>query len=246
VKTILSGMLAGGAIVAAGSAIAADLYTKGPITAPAPSFSWTRCYAGGQIGLGAGHTWWTDSDTPGAIDGHGFGNTATTDRSGGEYGGQLGCDYQFGGWVLGLQGMMAASTIAGTNQDQFNPSWTLGDQLDWFGSVTGRFGTTIADRTLLYARGGAAWAHNRFEIESRGFNLGTPSATQVGWTLGTGIEYAFNPSWSVFVEADYYSFGNHNVGFIGNPAAGNASFHVNTTQSIATLQFGVNYHFFTR
>jgi outer membrane immunogenic protein len=253
-KKILSGMLAGASVVAVGAAHGADLsapFANAPL-APAYQFSWTGCYAGTQSGLGAGHAKWQDVDTPGDIDAFGAFNTANTDMSGSLFGGQLGCDYQggpwFGGgnWLVGLQGMLAVSTVTGTNMDQFNATWTLRDKIDRISSITGRFGTTLADRTMLYLRGGVAWAHNRMEIENSGANLGTPSMTNVGWTLSSGIEYALAPSWSVFAESSYYDFSNNNVGFIGNPIVGNAPFTVKTSQTVETLQFGVNYHFWGR
>ena len=246
----ISGMLASAAMLAAGSAGAADMsYRNGPIMPAAPAFSWSGCYAGTQSGLGAGHAKWQDVDTPGDIDGNGGGNTANTDMSGALWGGQIGCDYQGGplflggSWVLGVQGMLAGSTVTGTNQDQFNFTWALRDRIDEVGSVTGRLGTTVTDRTLLYLRGGVAWAHNKFEIENSGFQLGAPTNTAVGWTLTTGIEYALTPNWTVFAETSYYDFGNHNVGFIGNPVTGNLPFAVKTSQTLETFQFGVNYRF---
>lgn len=242
-KKHVSRMLAGAAVIAAGSASAADLspvYRKAPM-APAPSFSWSGCHIGARAGLGTGHTSWQDASTPGDIDANGFGNTANTDMSGALYGGQIGCDYQFSGpFVFGVEGMIAGTTITGTNQDQFNATWALRDQVDWLGSATGRLGYAI-DHVLLYGKGGFAWGHNKFEIENSGFNLGTPSATRLGWTLGTGVEWAFAPQWSVFLEADYYKFQGQNVSFAGNVATANAPFTVNTSQTVETFQFGVNY-----
>jgi outer membrane immunogenic protein len=252
-KKFLAGLLAGVAAVAAGSAQGADLsrpyvpYAKAPV---APIFSWTGCYIGTQSGLGAGHAKWTDVDTPGDIDGNGSFRTANTDMSGsGVFGGQLGCDYQGGpwflggNWVVGLQGQFSGSTVTGTNQDQFNAPWTLRDKIDWYGSLTGRFGTTITDQWLLYVRGGVAWAHNKLEIENSGQTLGTPSMTNVGWTLSTGIEYAITPAWSLFLETSYYNFGDKNVGFPGNVVTANGPFTVKTSQTLETIQVGVSYHF---
>jgi outer membrane immunogenic protein len=244
-RKLLPKMLAGAAIAAAGAAHAADLglYSKVP---PAPVFSWSGCYAGGQAGLGSGHATWQDSSTPGDIDGNFLGNTAHGDLTGGVVGGQVGCDYQYTGpWVVGISGMVAGSDITATNMDQFNATWTLRDRVDWFGTITGRWGYA-ADRTLLYVRGGVAWADNRFEIENSGFNLGTPSTTRVGWTLGAGLEWAFAPRLSAFLEANYYDFGNQNIAFAGNFATANAPFTVTSTQTMETFVVGVNYHFWGR
>jgi outer membrane immunogenic protein len=131
-KKVLSTMFAGAAVIAAGSAGAADLGTYNKAPAPLPVFSWSGCYVGAQAGLGAGHTKWQDVSTPGDIDGNFAGNTANTDRSGGLVGGQVGCDYQYGSaWVLGISGMSVGSDITGTNMDQFNATWTLRDR--WIG-----------------------------------------------------------------------------------------------------------------
>jgi outer membrane immunogenic protein len=156
----ITGMLASAAILAAaGSASAADMsFQNRPIMPAAPAFSWTGCYAGTQSGLGAGHAKWQDVDTAGRYRRKFRGNTANTDMSGALWGGQIGCDYQGGqwflggSWVLGVQGMLAGSTVTGTNQDQFNATWALRDRIDRVSSVTGRLGTTIADRTLVYCK----------------------------------------------------------------------------------------------
>ena len=39
---------------------------------------------------------------------------------------------------------------------------------------------------------------------------------RVGWTVGTGIEYALWNSWSVKVEYDYLDFGTRNVAINGS------------------------------
>jgi opacity protein-like surface antigen len=96
---------------------------------------------------------------------------------------------------------------------------------------------------LLYIHGGAAWSGNRLEIEARGFNLGTPLMTRLGWTAGGGIEWAFAPRLSAFLEFNYYNFGTQNVGFAGNPAVADRPFIIGSYQAIETFQVGVNYRF---
>ena len=236
-KRLLLRLIVGATIVSAGTATAADLNN-----APAPLFRWSGCYAGGAAGLGIGYTSWRDVSTPGYIDAKGAFNTANSDMSGAVFGAQTGCDYQYASsWVFGISGMAARSDIAATNQDQFNATWTFRNRVDWLATIAGRWGYAI-DRSLLYIRGGAAWDSNRLEIEARGFNLGTPLTTRLGWTAGAGIEWAFAPRLSAFLEFNYYNFGTQNIEFIGNPAA-NRPFIIGSYQTVETFQVGVNYRF---
>jgi outer membrane immunogenic protein len=235
------------ALLAGSSAFAADLGV--PMTAPIPPpvFSWTGCHLGTNGGLGTGQNQWTDTVPDGNIDGSGATRTANSTMTGGFFGGQVGCDYQFNGnWVIGVAGMVNWSDFTGTNQDQFNAPWTLSDHIDWYGSVTGRLGWTV-NTILLYARAGAAFAHNNFEIENSGVTLGTPSDVRVGWTIGTGLEWAFSPRVSVFIEGNYYGFPAATETF-NNPAAVAGGFvlppfTINVKPSFETINVGINYRF---
>jgi outer membrane immunogenic protein len=246
-KTLLLSAVAATAITAAGAAAAADIpaATRAPpALAPAPQFSWTGCYLGGHVGLGAGHTQFRDTQPDGNIDGNTMSNrTAHTDSSGGVYGGQIGCDLQTGSpWVIGLQGTFSGANISGTDQDQFNAPWTLTNTIDWYATITGRVGWAI-NNVLLYGKGGAAWVHDKLEIENSGVFLGNPQVTRLGWTIGTGVEWAFAPNWSAFVEANYYSFGDTTSTFNFVPGFINMPTTINTKQNFETFTLGVNYRF---
>ena len=94
-KLILSAAVAVSAVFGIGAASAADLAGKAmPYAAPAPVFSWTGCYVGVHAGAGVlldqGFQSQTSSD-----DRHGVGGLA---------GGQIGCNYQTGMLVLGIEG----------------------------------------------------------------------------------------------------------------------------------------------
>jgi outer membrane immunogenic protein len=39
---------------------------------------------------------------------------------------------------------------------------------------------------------------------------------RVGWTVGTGLEWAFWQNWSAKVEYDYLDFGNRNIAINGS------------------------------
>jgi outer membrane immunogenic protein len=237
------------AVMAGSSAYAADMNV--PWTAPPPTppqFSWSGCHAGFNMGLGDGHLQWQDTQPDGNIDGSTTSNrTAHTNLSGGLAGAQLGCDMQFGpGVVMGIAGSYDWSDIAGTNQDQFNAPWTLTDRMDWYATVTGRLGAVV-NHVLVFGRGGAAFAHNNFEIENSGVTLSTPSDIRTGWTLGAGLEWPFAPNWSVVLEGDYYSFGAKTETFNNATAiAGgfiNPPFTINVQPSFETVTLGINYRF---
>jgi outer membrane immunogenic protein len=194
--------------------------------------------------LGTGQTGWKDTVPDGNIDGNTATNrTARTDIAGGVAGGQLGCDTQFSGdWVAGIAGSLNWSNIASSSQDQFNAPWNLRDQVDWYGTVTGRVGASI-DHVLLYGKGGLAFAHNRFAIENSGVSLGTPSDTRVGWTVGAGLEWAFAPHLSFLLEGNYYGFAAKTVTLNNVAGFDNAPFTINVQPSFETFTFGVNYRF---
>jgi opacity protein-like surface antigen len=71
-----------------------------------------------------------------------------------------------------------------------------------------------------------------------------------GWTVGGGVEWLLNPSWSVKVEYLYYDFGlndnNWNATFcpVGGGACGSfASWRVfDHDLTVNTVKLGVNYH----
>src|SRR5262249_49784457 len=147
-----------------GAANAADIYRKAPPPAPAPVpapvFSWTGCFVGAQVGWG-----WGRKDVHARVDEISAGvfenvtdaGSSRIDTSGAVFGGQVGCDYQFGGfgkgkapgpgygggpwnWVIGVQFMGLGTDINGFGHqpfaDDFDDVVTV--KQDWLVSVTGR------------------------------------------------------------------------------------------------------------
>jgi outer membrane immunogenic protein len=254
-KTLLISVAAS-AILAANSAFAADLAPPPVYVPPPPQFSWTGCHIGANIGVATGRGTWQDTLPDGNIDAAGLtaftNRTAVTDTSGGIYGGQVGCDYQFAAspFVVGLEGTIDGANLEGTNQDAFNFTWTLRNRIDLFGTVTGRVGYAVpgASNVLLYFKGGVVFAENRFEIENSGVTLGTPSTTRTGWTVGAGVEWAFAPNWSFFVQGDYYDLGKNatetfNNFFAVENASVLAPFTINTHTTYEDIKLGVNFRF---
>ena len=269
-------LLATSVLVIAGSAQAADLaarpYTKAPI-APVP-FTWTGCYIGGHVGAGWSRTDFTDpaisTIAPGipiTTTGLVAGDRIRVDGNAGVVGGaQAGCDYQVASnWVFGIAGDITATDLRGLANDPFfagktgDPA-TLSARTDWVASVTGRVGYAW-DRFLVYGKGGAGFAHDRYSLNNftaiggqncagtlfLGFgpcnaNTGTD---RIGWVAGAGIEWAFAPNWSAFAEYDHYGFGSKRVGFQNPGFAGiiPATALIDISQNIDIVKVGINLRF---
>jgi outer membrane immunogenic protein len=241
----IAGSLAGSlaaSLATSVAASAADLSPrpiyKAPPMEPPPQFSWTGCYVGGNAGYGmASRKWNAVATTP---------TTAFVSQhtSGGGFvgGGQLGCDYQAGNWVVGIEGMVDGSTINyNTSIGNVLPGASLTDKVTSFETLTGRLGWA-ADRSLFYVKAGAAWDQTSGAINGPpGFSSESHSATNGGWVAGGGWEYAITPQWSGKIEYDYMGFGDRTINY-PLTTAGTVNF---THQNLQTIMAGLNYHFYS-
>jgi outer membrane immunogenic protein len=242
---LLASVTATAAIAAAGAANAADMRmpTKAPVLAPAPVSAWSGCYLGGHVGQANARTTWTDTAGSAALDPSLARRSVETDMSGQLYGGQLGCDVQIGGpLVFGIEGALSGTNLDDGHTNPFNSAWTLQTSHDWIAAVTGRVGLGFSN-ALIYARGGLAWADTQYQIHNAGILVGDPSKRRQGWVVGGGIEYAFTPAWSIFVEGDYYSFRATNVSFAGEAINPTPAFTISSKENIEAIKLGVNYRF---
>ena len=234
-----------GSVAIAGAAAAADLpahtYTKAPVIAP-PLYSWTGCY----IGANAGGGWDRESVTDNTID-----FDLGSYRAGGAIGGgQIGCDYQAGNWVLGAQGLFDAAAFAGSNHVVPAPtSRQSGNVLDvssktsWTATATARLGYAIDPQLLLYARGGAAWMRSGTTFAQTGMgitNTFTGAETRTGWTVGAGLEYLVAANWSVFAEYNHMDFGS---GTLNTRAADPTIFPqlIQASRTVDAVTVGLNF-----
>ena len=237
----------------AGIAQAADMPLKAP---PPPAWSWSGCYIGGTVGG------YRSSSTYNGVPTGNFESaipvltaisSGTFDQSGVIGGGELGCNWQAGIFVFGLEGDVSgwhnSSTSAVTGPDVPAP----GQLFHATTSVTSNTLTTVrprigiaANNWLFYATGGlaasnAAFSQSVFFAATRSTQAGATS-TSVGWTAGGGIEYAITPNWTVKGEYLYVSLDNqtmteNNLAF--------PSFSQSATNKLAVSigRFGVNYKF---
>lgn len=211
-------LLAGVSLFAFGiaSASAADLPRReaAPIPFMPPPYNWSGFYLGINGGGGFGN-----SDFSGPFDG-------SYNLSGGLVGGTAGYNWQFGQWVLGLEGDMDWSNIRGSATCGGGIT-TCETRNDWLGTVRGRVGYAF-DRFLPYVTGGLAVGGVKTSVAG----FGDSSDTRAGWTVGAGIEAAIAGPWTAKVEYLYVDLGN-----TGSVIGSDASFHTNIVRA------GLNYRF---
>ncbi|HEY2186025.1 MAG TPA: outer membrane beta-barrel protein [Xanthobacteraceae bacterium] len=224
-------LLGTAALVALGvPAIAADMPVRR--APPAPVFSWTGCYIGPKIGYDTGKS--KVFSPPGALTAGAVPGTVVLAPSGDitpqfnvnglSGGGEVGCQVQWGVWVLGIEGDGEAASLSGQSFDlppAFNPSFVNQTNVRWTSTLRGRLGYAW-DKWLLYVTGGAAWAG----VEETGWQAcpapgvcpgagvitasGVPSAhdrkTMFGYAVGAGTAYALGYGWSIKSEYIFMQF----------------------------------------
>ncbi|MFD2182891.1 outer membrane protein [Rhodoplanes azumiensis] len=227
----------------AGAASAADLPARMPVKAPpviAPVFSWTGCYIGGYVG-GA----WSADDstaypyTSGTANTYGYAYNADSSFIGG---GTLGCNWQPVGspFVLGLEGEVGYLSVEGSAYDPLRGTgyYASSKAGDWYGMITGRLGYSW-DRALLYVKGGVAFVdvESTYTIPGASISLSDTVAT---WTVGGGLEWAFDMNWSLKAEYMYIGLDETHAGCASTAAFGCFSQDVG---GIHTAKIGLNYRF---
>lgn len=232
---------------------AADL-PSGPLTTKAPAavlaYRWTGCYLGANVGGGSDRAAFFDA-TPPRPSGLDHGTARGTGALGG---GQFGCDYQAGNWVLGLQGMVEATSLNGTSHfvpgpaDPQSPNiLDMRVRTSSLATATARLGYAIHPQVLVYVKGGGAWMQSSVDYTITGMGAFTfpftGSDTRTGWTAGGGVEFLIAPNWSVFAEYNYLDFGSRTLTLQGYGMTAGATAPIVVNRRIDTAMFGVNYRF---
>ena len=243
---LLTSVLAAAAIVPfayAPLAQAADLPVP---AAPPPAnyyrpalYDWTGIYLGGNIGAGFmrdNATQWSGVPVSIPIVGN-----IPVNPIGALGGGQVGFNYEFAPWVVGLEGMWSGAVSMSSTSNVSAPTTgtgTLGltTNLFWIASATGRVGYAHDD-VLFYVKGGGAWESVKY-LESivGGVSLQTINDTRSGYTVGAGIEYGLTENFSAKVEYDFYDFGTQNYNF-------NLATPLSISSQVHQVLAGINYRF---
>jgi outer membrane immunogenic protein len=254
------------ACVAAAGANAADLPApvyKAPASAPA--YNWTGTYGGLNLGYGwgtaddaqlgpsgdaASRVFWNPAFIAGAAP-----SRFQLAPSGVIGGAQLGYNWQFGTWVWGLEADFQGANITDSQSistaggGAFAPgSFSSSQNLDFLGTVRGRVGYTPVDRWLIYATGGLAYGQVNYNLSfnfpgSNDFQSIATSRTDVGWTLGAGLEWALDGKWTAKAEYLYVDLGDRTFASVPGGRAANLATTLSETfeNRYSIVRVGLNY-----
>jgi opacity protein-like surface antigen len=242
-------LAAAGILAMTAAASAADFPMKAAM-APAPVYSWTGFYIGGNVGGGSSTVAFGDpcfycssgNVTKGFVTG----------------GAQIGYNYQFGNGLVGLEADVNGNNInnkffmGGDDTNALN----AGLKSDLSGTIRAR-GGLVLNNALIYVTGGAAWA----DVQQSGVEVcnsltgfcrggvatfGAPtgitangnSTTVWGAVIGAGVEYALGPNWTVGGEFLHTMYQHTSANIVnasgGNSCAGNNN--VSATNCVITSQ----------
>jgi outer membrane immunogenic protein len=242
------------------AAQAADLPVKAPV---APAYNWGGCYVGlngGGGGSGTNFTTTVDNGThliaadAALVGANGTGSANATGFLGG---GQVGCNWQTGTLVYGLEG---DADDFHSNPQFINGTNTLSDGVtaftatqslttDFFATVRPRIGIA-ADRNLAYLTGGAAFTKVNYTqsyvdaAAPAGTGSASVSKSLAGWTVGAGWEYAWTDHWTFRLEYLFASFPTTNaLGAIVDTGGGTNPLRGSADLVIQTARAGVNFKF---
>jgi outer membrane immunogenic protein len=277
-KKLLLGSVALVALGTVAPAIAADFAVPRHV-AYVGGTNWTGCHVGGDFGTAWGNSpgYTTTGQSIAPATGFVFSsgqqvtqNFGMTGFNGGFYGG---CDYQFGAWVVGVEGDWSVANKEGQGYAVPTLQNTGGTfvfaqptqyqmQERWFSTIRGRLGYAV-DKWLLYATGGVAFARIDSSAAcifstTTGQAGGTPPTpcapnsssifqtdNRTGYAVGAGIEYGLSYGWSVRSEYLYVAFPSYTTFTPGTtvPSPGIYPTYLSTKLTNNIYRFGLTYKF---
>ena len=164
-------------------------------------------------------------------------------------------------WLAGIEGDMQYSRQRGSLTDLCTGdvcnaglapldapvNVALEHKLGWFGTLRGRFGTTVVPQALAYVTAGVAAAGISISGTVSGFDdAGNPVSaafdnrlTRFGWTLGAGLEAHLIGNWTGKLEYLHMDFGSIPT-VVPN---GTVSSQFNSRITDDVVRVGINYKF---
>jgi outer membrane immunogenic protein len=239
-----------------------------PMKAPPTSvYNWTGCYSGANLGAGTSASNFGSTVDPGTYLGLADTATVSADGSGSRNaigvpaGGQLGCNWQTGTFVLGIEGdfdYFHSNPNINNNTAATGISLANGSPVTIIQSLVTNYLATVrprvgiaADRNFAYITGGVAFTSISYTetysdanpAPGPGAGAASASHSLVGWTAGAGWEYAFADHWTV--RAEYLIAGFPTTNALGTIVApgGTNTLHGSADLTIQLVRAGVNFKF---
>src|SRR6266567_1602532 len=178
------------AAVAATPVFAADMPIKAPPRPVVAAYSWTGCYVGSTLGGKWGQSKHISQESESNVR---RGSDITGDPihiAGYLSGGEVGCQYQAGNFVFGVEADGAWARVFGDKIELNTANIFAKTEERWIATARARAGVTFSEnKGLLYVTGGGAWAG--VKVSEFNANVGLPpivfgseSRTLAGWTAG--------------------------------------------------------------
>ncbi len=220
----LTGLTAVFCLAQSAPGLCADFEAK---KAPAPHIEWAGLYAGGHFGYGDGS--FGDATSP-QLNQAMFLPATLTGMIGGY---QIGYNFVFDRFVLGLE---ADASFPSPLDERATNTAPFHTTIDYVATARARAGYAFG-RFLPFVTGGIALGHSRVNVyDSQGDLFDSNSATQWGWTIGGGVEYALDARWRFKIEYDRLEFASASL--ISSYATLS---RVNVSPELHVLKLGLNY-----
>ena len=215
-----------------------------PGSVSAQTFNWTGFYLGAQAGFAKPKDFVTYGGSSTGVPFNALDEKIVHRENGFAGGGQAGYNYQLGWFVPGIEFDLGYIGFNGKRQ-----SPEPGPENDFalsrgglFGTVSGRLGAAV-DRTLLYLKGGFAYANLELGVADNVPPLTTDATqrtTRTGWTIGGGIEYALADHWTIKTEYQFVDLGEKGISAVASDGITDTWKH---DVSAHIIKLGLNYKF---
>jgi outer membrane immunogenic protein len=209
------------------AARAADMPIEALSPAAQAANTWTGCYIGATVGGAWGRSNYSGTPTgsfptiiPTTVPNLTAVSSGSLDPTSAIGGEDIGCNWQNGPIVLGLEADLSAwnlskqSVVTGPGDPVLGPGTTFtattSENSHWLATVRQRFGYA-RNNWLFYVTGGAAFTQTTFAQQvffsaSGSTQLGSGTSFLPGWTVGGGIEVGVAPNWLLKAEYLYVGF----------------------------------------
>jgi outer membrane immunogenic protein len=171
--------------------------------------NWSGFYAGLNLGAGVNRAQFSETGTATYF---GNGPFWSPNPSTFAVGGQIGFNWQVANFVYGIEAdlsRLGAKTNATFLPNPFGGAIDARTNLDWLGSVRGRFGVAFSS-ALIYVTAGVAVGHysDNWQFSGGGDGPFTANATRASFIGGAGVEFMVARNWSFRVEGLYANLGS--------------------------------------